>query len=136
MPESDEERALRERARDAQYQLDRIRLTRVTTDVIQTITQPEFIERVREARRAADEGAGMEAGLQLLSIESLRAAGVDIPDDFRMTSRIFEDREKGIRLEVTDLPRDGDGVAGMMPNWGGCAGGGGWTFCGCGGYTN
>jgi hypothetical protein len=113
-------------------ELDRERLLRVTGSVIETITSPTFVEKMRQARRAADAGAGMDVAAELLSIEGLRAAGADIPPDFRLTSRVFEDREEGIRAEIksSETPGPND----VAPRWGGCAGAGGLTFCGCGGF--
>jgi hypothetical protein len=112
-------------------QLDRERLVRVTGSVIETITSPVFVEKMRQARKAAAEGAGMDAAAEFLSLEGLRAAGADIPPDFRMTSRVFEDRAEGIRTEIrAAAPGPNDPV----PQWGGCAGAGGLTFCGCGGF--
>jgi hypothetical protein len=121
-----------EKARtDAKGQLDRERLLRVTNEVIETITSPDFVERMRQARMSADKGGGMDEAAKLLSLEGLRAAGVDIPEDFRLTSRIFEDRATGFRLNIDDLK-----VGGLEPlGWGACAGGGGLTFCGCGGFS-
>lgn len=117
---------------DTKNQLDRERLARVTSDVIRTITSPDFMERVSKAREAASNGAGMDAAAKLLSIDGLRSAGVDIPDDFRMTSRIFEDRLSGVRIHLDDI----DMRPGVGPvAWGGCAGAGGLSFCGCGGFS-
>lgn len=139
MSESQAERELQaeldrveDERRNAKGQLDRERLLRVTNDVVQTITSPRFVESMRQARREADEGAGLETAADLLSIDGLRGAGVDIPDDFRMTSRIFEDREQGVRFELRPIPTD---PTIRPPEWGGCAGAGGLSFCGCGGFS-
>jgi hypothetical protein len=141
MPESSEEQQLRaelavqDRARQAvKDRLDREQLRRVTNDMIQAITSPEFVERVRLARAASDRGEGMDAAVRLLSIEGLREAGVDIPEDFRMTSRVFEDREQGVRISM-DEPRALESEGIEVLSWGSCAGAGGLTFCGCGGFS-
>ena len=127
------ERQLQAQALQAKEQLDRARLIRITGEVIETITSPEFVERMRQARAAADEGAGMNAAAELLSLEGLRNAGVEIPADFRLTSRVFEDRAAGFRLELNS------DIGVIRPDeplgWGGCAGGGGLSFCGCGGFS-
>ena len=118
---------------EAKDQLDRERLIRVTGDLIETITSPIFIERMRKARLAADEGAGMDVAAKLLSIDGLREAGVDIPKDFRMTSRVFEDRAEGVLFEIREpsvIDPLGDSLL-----WGVCGGAGGLTFCGCGGFS-
>jgi D-alanyl-D-alanine dipeptidase len=124
--------ALQAQMLEAKGQLDRARLQKVTSDVIQTITDPAFVEKMRQARAAADKGAGVDVAANLLSIEGLREAGVDIPTDFRLTSRVFEDYEQGVRF-VIDSPRGLPGVAPVA--WGGCAGAGGLSFCGCGGFS-
>ena len=118
----------------AKRELDRERLVRVTNSLIETITSEGFVEKMRVARLQADSGAGMDTAADLLSIASLREAGLDIPDDFRMTSRVFEDREAGLRIEKFDHlnmdPIDIDPLG-----WGACGGAGGLTFCGCGGFS-
>jgi hypothetical protein len=128
----EKERLLQEKAQYAKDQLDRERLTRVTGEVVETITSPEFVERMRKARLAADAGSELDVAANLLSIEGLRAAGANIPADFRLTSRIFEDREQGFRLELrSTLGTDAISQLG----WGACAGAGGLSFCGCGGFS-
>lgn len=112
-------------------QLDRERLTRATNSVIETITSPEFVQKMREFReRAAAGEIEPEQISQLLSIEGLREAGAELPDDFRLSSRTFEDLESGTRIEIKPgrLPGDLSPVA-----WGACAGGGAATVCGCAG---
>lgn len=123
----DEERTLVKR------ELDRERLSKVTGEVIETITSPEFIERMRVAREKAENGDGMKAVGDLLSMDGLRAAGANIPEDFRLTSRVFEDRVTGTRFEVK--PPAGT-IGDIDPlGWGACAGGGAATVCGCGGFS-
>lgn len=117
--------------KEAKDQLDRERLIRVTGDVIKTITDQGFVEKMRLAREGADKGEGLDAAAKLLSLEGLREAGVDIPEDFRLTSRVFEDRLSGFRLDIDPVKIDP-----LAPiAWGACAGGGGLTFCGCGGFS-
>lgn len=112
-------------------QLDRERLLSATGSVIETITSTEFIEKMRQARDVADEDDGFATVSKLLSLEGLRRAGAEIPDDFRLTSRVFEDKAAGVRLEVRPKGGPIDGTLG----WGACAGAGGLTFCGCGGFS-
>ncbi len=120
--------------REVKGQLDRDRLLRVTSEVVETITSPEFIERMRKAREQADNGDGMDAVAKVLSIEGLRDAGAEIPKDFRLTSRVFEDKVRGERFEIR--PTFDPNIPTMDPlGWGACAGGGGLTFCGCGGFS-
>jgi len=117
-------------------QLDRDRLMAATNTVIETITSPEFVEKMRHARDEAEKDGGYEAVAKILSLEGLRAAGAKIPEDFRLTSRIFEDKVKGERFEISPI-NDPDGP--LQPydplGWGACAGGGAATICGCGGFS-
>ena len=134
MPTHEKERMLQDKLTDAKGQLDRERLMRVSSEVINTITSPEFVEKMRKARISANEGGGLEEAAKLLSIDGLREAGVDIPTDFRLTSRVFEDRATGFKLELkSDLRTSRPGTEPL--GWGACAGGGGLTFCGCGGFS-
>ncbi len=114
-------------------QLDRERLLSVTNDVIETITSPEFIDRMRKAREMADEEDGMAEVSKLLSLDGLRKAGASIPEDFRLTSRVFEDKKLGLRYEVRPGRADISDIG--MLSWGACGGAGGLTFCGCGGFS-
>lgn len=126
MKELDDERSR------VKSQLDRERLLAATGSVIDTITSNEFIDRMRKAREVADDDDGLAAASKLLTLEGLRRAGADIPDDFRLTSRVFEDKAAGVRLEVR--PKGIGPIDGTL-GWGACAGAGGLTFCGCGGFS-
>lgn len=113
-------------------QLDRDRLTKATTSVVEAITSAPFIERMREFReRAARGDVALEEVSQLLSVDGLRAAGAELPDDFRLSSRTFEDFQTGTRIDIR--PGNVIGDIGMAPQWGACAGGGAATVCGCAG---
>jgi hypothetical protein len=113
-------------------QLDRERLLRVTGDVIKAITAPAFVEKMRLARVEFEAGKGLDVGAKILSIEGLREAGVDIPTDFRLTSRVFEDHVEGTRLEIKSEKSPGPELG---ASWGACAGAGGPLIsCGCAGW--
>jgi len=138
MPNIELEQALKGKLADldnerllVKQQLDRERLAAITTSLIETITSPAFIERMRQFRQKAHAGARFGDAADLMSLESLRAAGADVPDDFRLTSRVFEDRETGLRLEIEPPNLMGD--TGPILRWGACAGGGAATVCGCAG---
>lgn len=121
----DAERAL------VKSQLNRERLTEITDSLIQTITSPQVIERMKSFREKAEQGAGFDEAADLMSLESLRAAGAKLPDDFRLSSRVFEDFETGLKVEYRRPPK---GIDGYDPlGWGACAGGGAATVCGCAG---
>jgi len=129
MEELDRERLV------VKHQLDRERLTKITGNLIDTITSPAFVERMRAFRQRAAGGASFSEAGDLMSLENLRAAGAEIPDDFRLTSRVFEDREAGFRVEfkppsIDDLRAS---TGGGVVAWGACAGGGAATVCGCAG---
>jgi hypothetical protein len=91
---------------------------------------------MRRARIQADGGGAIEDAAQLLSIKGLRDAGAEIPDDFRLTSRVFEDREQGFKITLEGDPARPP-ISGVDPRiaWGACGGAGGLTFCGCGGFS-
>ena len=125
MAELDEARRLVKR------ELDRDRLTEITDSLIRTITSPEVVAKMSAFRDAADEGASFDEAADLMSLESLRKAGADIPDDFRLTSRVFEDFATGTRIEVNPGKLGGLGTDPLA--WGACAGGGAATVCGCAG---
>lgn len=114
-------------------QLDRDRLTKATASVVETITSPEFIERMRSFReRAATGVVTYEDVGEMLSLDTLRAAGADFPEDFRLTSRTFEDLESGLKIEIKPpWETYGGGIPEVA--WGACAGGGAATVCGCAG---
>ena len=117
-------------------QLDRDRLMAVTNTVIETITSLEFIEKMRQAREKAEKDEGYEAVAKILSLEGLRAAGAKIPEDFRLTSRIFEDKVRGERFEISPI-NDPDGpIQRYDPlGWGAFAGRGAATIYDCGGFS-
>ena len=126
MADLDRERAL------VKSQLDRERLTEITGDLIRTITSPKFIEKMRQFREKAVKGGGFDEAADLMSLESLRDAGARIPDDFRLTSRVFEDLDSGLKVAID--PRGWRTAPGLDDvAWGACAGGGAGTVCGCAG---
>lgn len=119
--------------RNGPPQLDRELLTRATDSLIQAITAPEFVERMHAFR---DEAGARDVSFdevgKLLSVESLREAGAELPDDFRLTSRTFEDRLQGWKIDWK-LPDELKGDRVGPVSWGACAGGGAASVCGCAG---
>ena len=111
--------------------IDRERLTTITNSLIKTITSPQFIERMRQFREKAATKPDFGAAADLMSLESLRAAGAELPPDFRLTSRVFEDAATGLKLDIR--PTQQQAVDGSKLEWGACAGGGAATICGCAG---
>jgi hypothetical protein len=57
---------------------------------------------------------------------------VEIPDDLRVTSRVFEDHRTGLDLNIRTAPLD---PKGGPVGWGVCAGGGGDEYCACAGFS-
>jgi len=130
LDQKDKERQL------AKDELNKERLVRVTEGVIRTITSPAFVEKMRLANIEFKAGKGLDAGAALLSIEALREAGADIPDDFRVTSRVFEDQASGLRVEFksNETPNISDQEL-ALASWGACGGAGGPLIgCGCSGW--
>ncbi len=82
-------------------------------------------------KKANEEGLDFSEAGNIMSLESLKAAGASVPDDFRLTSRVFEDRELGLKIELID-PARRIGDTGTVAV-GACGGAGGLSFCACGG---
>lgn len=114
------------------------RLRQITDEMINAITSPPFVEAMRKLREAAP-GARLSEGAKLLSTGALRDAGVPLPKDMLISSRYFEpDTGKvidGGDFKMGEIPKPAPGGQ-NAPGIGGCACGGGLTFCGgAGGST-
>lgn len=128
-------------ARDHEFDVKRLR--EKTDEMITAITAPAFVEAMRQLKNTPVKDR-LATGAKLLKPDALRAAGVKLPRDMRITSRYFEPGKAAV-IEVGDLgarrvPQGGlRGTAlggGGTVSWGGCACGGGLTFCGgAGGST-
>jgi hypothetical protein len=121
----------------AKSEFDVERLRKITSEMIDAITSPPFVEAMRKLREAPP-AARLAEGAKLLSTESLRTAGVPLPKDMLISSRYFEpDSGKVINggdFHMGEVPKrpTGSQVLGI----GGCACGGGLSFCGgAGGST-
>ena len=114
---------------------DAAHLHRVTQELIKAITSPEVMEQMRQFRDKAAAGASHAEAGDLMSLESLKAAGAQLPDGFRITSRVFEDKLGHTSVDLG--PWSGDQPQGAAPlsssSVSGCAGGGAATVCGCAG---
>lgn len=112
-------------------QLNRERLTEVTGSIVSAISSPAFVERMRKFRESTAAGdVEPEAMGKLFSPEELNAAGANLPKDFRISSRTFEDYKMGNRINFDPGRMSGPGD---RLSWGACGGAGGLTFCGCAG---
>ena len=136
------------------HEFDVERLRKMTDSMITAITHPEFVDAMRKIHGTPIEDR-LSMGAKLLDPEALRAAGVPLPLDMRITSRYFEPGNPGV-IEIGDHnpPINTAGSGGItlpsgtyqnplapnkisgIANAGGCACGGGLTFCGgAGGNT-
>jgi hypothetical protein len=123
-------------ARDDAADISRLR--KAAVGVVETLTDPNFINKIQQARSHTDDaGNVLDVLKHHFSIEGLREAGVDIPADFRMTSRVFEDVTSEPRIQVSE---DLEPVAAASnfkdnPQAGGfCAGGSFRGIRGCAGF--
>jgi hypothetical protein len=138
-------------------------LREVTQQMINMLTAPPFVEAMQAVRETSPDKRLLE-GSKRLTPEALRRKGVPLPDYMRISSRYFENglpgpvnfgdragggpnivnglnevapglldrlREENPRLfnELVSSDEDED-----LQRWGGCACGGGLTFCAGGGF--
>ena len=150
---------------DPKEEMNVERMKKMTDEMITAITSPPFVEAMR-AVRSAPESERLVEGSRRLSPEALRAQGVPLPSDMRISSRYFEsgggnpvdfgdtpgkmnvlnelnkaepgflDRIRKTRPDLFDeivkpgRPGDLAAPGGGTTNVGGCACGGGLSFCG------
>ena len=125
---------------DPSNELNPLVMKEKSEEMIRIITHPGFVEAMRQVR-AAPVAERLAAGQRYLAPAALRAAGVPIPAEMRVSSRYFDDELRD-RIVVGEMPKDILGLAGEADKFdptvavGGCACGGGLTFCGgAGGST-
>jgi hypothetical protein len=121
---------------DSEFDVQRLRT--ITNEMINAITSPAFVEAMRKLREAAP-ASRLSEGSKLLSTDSLRAAGVPLPKDMLISSRYFEP-DTGKVINGGDFQmgqvQPAPGGKPAAPGVGGCACGGGLSFCGgAGGST-
>ena len=115
-----------------------------TDEMIKAISSPAFVAAMRQLRNTPV-AERLVKGAELLNPATLAAAGVPLPKGMRITSRYFEPGQTSV-LEVDEggAHLSGKGTIkseGLVPalrktGIGGCACGGGLTFCaGAGGST-
>jgi len=103
--------------------------------MIEMTTHPEFVAAMKAMKETPLQGR-KSFGEQNLTVEALKAKGVPLPEGIRVTTRYFEPDKpeiieftpdgKIIKTKVPKFPKD----AGGNVAWGGCACGGGLSFCG------
>lgn len=122
---------------------DVARLKKITSQMIDAITSPPFVDAMRKLRAVPKEKRLTE-GARLLSPDNLRRQGAPLPADMRISSRYFEPGATPINVTregatLVDNPQLHNFLPGGTPGTasiGGCACAGGLTFCGgAGGNT-
>jgi hypothetical protein len=83
-------------------EVDAERLREITNRLISVLTSPEFIEQARSVYEAPEKERLVVAS-QRLSVDALRSLGLDLPDDFRVSSRYFES-DWPTAIEFGDYP--------------------------------
>ncbi|WP_175948740.1 hypothetical protein [Burkholderia pyrrocinia] len=121
--------------------LDVDRLRKLTDDMIVALTSPAFVEAMRTFK-ATPVPERLKLGEQILTPDALRAKGVPLPEDMRVTSRYFEAGSPMIEVSglttpgslssAREIPQGSHGNLAMSPLGGCCCGGAG-ACGGCGG---
>lgn len=103
--------------------------------MIEMISHPEFVASMK-AMKETPLKKRKEFGEQNLTVDALKAKGVKLPDGMRVTTRYFEPNKPDIieitpegKIIRTKNPKFPLGEGGNVA-WGGCACGGGLSFCG------
>jgi len=117
--------------------IDRKRVKKEMDALIEMITHPAFVAAMRDLK-ATPVAERRKLAKDVLAIETLKSAGVTVPRGMRVTTRYFEHgKTEAIqispdgRLSTIRLPKElVGGRPGGLVSWGGCACGGGLTFCG------
>jgi len=107
--------------------------------MIEMITHPAFVDAMKTMKQTPN-SKRLALGKEVLSVQSLKSKGVKMPEGMRVTTRYFEPGTP----EVLELRPDGKIKNIKVPSsplgdfilkpgrlsWGGCACGGGLSFCG------
>ncbi len=126
----------------AEELIDAVKVRQEMDAMVDMITHPAFVAAMKNMK-ASPVSKRREIGKETLTVDALRAQGVTIPRGMRLTTRYFEPGRPGF-LEVDAagvikagrIPKFDVGDLGGTVQWGGCACGGGLTFCGgAGGST-
>lgn len=110
--------------------------------LIEMITHPAFVAAMKEMKETPV-AERRKLAKTSLALNTLKNAGVKMPRGMRVTTRYFEPgKTQAIqispdgRLSTVKLPKELVAGGGGLVSWGGCACGGGLTFCGgAGGST-
>jgi len=86
----------------AREDLDPDRLKSITSDMVEALTSPAYVEAMRVLKSTSNEKRLSEA-MRRLNPDALRAEGVKLPEGMRISSRYFEPAFKPI--ELSDEPK-------------------------------
>ena len=103
--------------------------------IVDAISHPAFVDAMKNLK-ATPAVRRQEYGKKHLTATALRQKGVNLPAGMRLTTRYFEPGKPGFiewqpdgKIGRSRIPRLPIGDGGTV-QWGGCACGGGMTFCG------
>lgn len=85
--------------------ISREHLKEITTQMVEAITSPAYVEAMR-AVKSAPEGKRLEEAMRRLTPEALRAQGVPLPQGMRISSRYFEKGFTPIEVGVPSEKRN------------------------------
>ena len=115
--------------------IDPVKVKKEMDAMINMITHPEFVASMK-AMKETPLKMRKAFGEQNLTVEALTAKGVEMPVGMRVTTRYFEPNKPDIieitpegKIIKTKIPKHIIGAGGPLA-WGGCACGGGLSFCG------
>lgn len=105
--------------------------------MVKMTSHPAFVAAMKNLKETPLDQR-LDVGRETLTVEALKAQGVDMPDQMRLTTRYFEPGtpnviEVGPDGDVKNLVLEKPTVQDRPPNapgYGGCACGGGMSFCG------
>jgi hypothetical protein len=122
--------------------IDRNKVKKEMDALIEMITHPAFVAAMKTMKETpvAERRA---LAKDVLAMDTLKNAGVKMPRGMRVTTRYFEPGKTeaiqispGGRVSTVQLPKELVATRRGVVAWGGCACGGGLTFCGgAGGST-
>lgn len=116
--------------------IDRQKVKKEMDALIEMISHPAFVAAMKEMKETPV-AERRTLAKDVLAMDTLKNAGVKMPRGMRVTTRYFEPgKTEAIqispdgRLSTVKLPKELVTGRGGLVSWGGCACGGGLTFCG------
>ncbi|MBK5912434.1 hypothetical protein CCR85_13155 [Rhodothalassium salexigens] len=80
-----------------QDDLDPERLKAITSQMVEAITSPAYVEAMRKVKAASNDKR-LDEAMRRLTPKALREQGVRLPEDMRISSRYFEEGFKPIEV--------------------------------------